>query len=61
MYSWKSSKYLLLYELGASNSHYNDPTLKNCLFGEVTLTTNADIDTYGYSGHGIGLETKSGF
>ena len=39
----------IAYELGASSSHINDPTLKNCLFGAVTLTKNADIDKYGYS------------
>ena len=39
----------IVYELGASNSHNNDPTLKNCLFGAVTWTKNADIDKYGYS------------
>ena len=33
----------IVYELGASSSHNNDPTLKNCLFGAVTLTKNADI------------------
>ena len=27
----------IVYELGASNSHNNDPTLKNCLFGAVTF------------------------
>ena len=27
----------IVYELGASSSHTNDPTLKNCLFGAVTL------------------------
>ena len=27
----------IVYELGASSSHINDPTLKNCLFGVVTL------------------------
>ena len=31
-------------ELRASSSHSNDPTLKNSLFGAVTLTENADID-----------------
>ena len=36
IYSWKSSKYYIAYELGASISHVNDPTLKNCLFGAVT-------------------------
>ena len=41
----------IVYELGASSSHIIDPTLKNCLFGAVTLTKNADIDKYGYSGY----------
>ena len=45
----------MVYELGGSRSRNNDPTLKNCLFGAVTLTKNADIDKYGYSGYGIGL------
>ena len=34
----------IVYELRASSSHIDDPTLKNCLFGAVTLTKNADID-----------------
>ena len=51
----------IVYELGASSSHINDPTLKNCLFGAVTLTKNADIDKYGYSGYGIGFNRKSSF
>ena len=34
----------IVYELGASSSHNSDPTLKNCLFGAVTLTKNTDID-----------------
>ena len=40
----------ILYELGASSSNVNDPTLENCLFGAVTLTKNVDIDKYRYSG-----------
>ena len=51
----------IVYELGASSSHINDPTLKNCLFGAVTLTKNADIDKYGYSGYGIGFDRRSSF
>ena len=51
----------IVYELGASASKDNDPTLKNCLFGAVTLTKNADIDKYGYSAYGIGFNTRSGF
>ena len=42
----------IVYELGASSSHVNDPTLKNCLFGAVSLTKNADIDNYGFDRRG---------
>ena len=49
----------IVYELGASTSNINDPTLKNCLFGAVTLTKNADIDKYKYSGYGIGFDRRS--
>ena len=51
----------IVYELDASTSYDNDPTLKNCLFGAVTLTKNADIDKYGYSGYGIGFDRRSSF
>ena len=51
----------IVYELGASSSHNNDTTLKNCLFGAVTLTKNVDIDKYGYSGYGIGFDRRSSF
>ena len=47
--------------MGASSSHNNDPTLKNCLFGAVTLTKNADNDKYGYSGYGIGFDRRLSF
>ena len=49
----------IVYELAASSSHDSDPTIKNCLFGAVTLTKNADIDKYGYSGYGIGFDRRS--
>ena len=39
----------IVYELGASSPHVNDFMPKNCLFGVVTLTKNADIDKYIYS------------
>ena len=32
--------------------------LKNCLFGAVTLTKNADYDKYGYSEYGIGFDRR---
>ena len=51
----------IIYELGASSSHINDATLKNCLFGTVTLTKNPDIDKYGYSGYGIGFDRRGSF
>ena len=61
IYSWKNSKYLYVYELGASSSHVNDPTLKSCLFGAVNLNKNADIDKYVYSRYGIGFDRRSSF
>ena len=57
----KIVKIYTVYELGASGSHNNDPTLKKCLFGAVTLTKNADIDKYGYSGYGIGFDRRGSF
>ena len=47
--------------MGTSTSNDNDRTLKNCLFGAVTLTKNADIDKYKYSGYGIGFHRRSSF
>ena len=37
----------IVFLLGASGSNDGDPTLKNCLFGAVTLSKNVDIDKYG--------------
>ena len=51
----------IVYELGASSSHNNNPTLENCLFGAITLTKNADIVKYAYSGYGIGFDRKLSF
>ena len=51
----------IVYELGVSSSHINDPTIRNCLFGAVTLTKNSDIEEYGYSGYGIGFDRRSSF
>ena len=38
-----------------------DFTLKNCLFGSVKLTKNADPDKYKYSDYGIELDSRSDF
>ena len=43
--------------MGTSSSHNNDPTLKNCLFGAVTLAKNTDFDKY----YGIGFDRRSSF
>ena len=51
----------IAYELGASGSNDNDPTLKSCLFGAVTLTKNTDIQKHRYSGYGIGFDRRSAF
>ena len=54
----------MVYKLGAFSSNANDPTLKNCLFFEVTSTKNVDIDKYdkyGYSGYGIGFDRRERF
>ena len=51
----------IVYELGASSSNINDPAIKDCLFGAVTLTKNSDIEKYKYSGFGVGFDRKSSF
>ena len=51
----------IVYKLAASSSHTSDPTIENCLFGAVTLTKNADIEKYKYSGYGIGFDRRSSF
>ena len=51
----------IVYELGASSLNHSDPTLKNCLFGAVTLTKNADVEKYGYAGFGIGFNRRLSF
>ena len=50
-----------VYELTDFSSNDDAPTLKNCLFGAVTLTKNADIEKYGYSGRGIEFDRRSSF
>ena len=46
-------KIYIVYELGASSSHNNDPALKKCLFGAV-----AYIVKYGYTGYRIGFDKR---
>ena len=50
------------YALGPCLRNLNaDFTLKNCLFGSVKLTKNADPDKYKYSEYGIGFHSRSEF
>ena len=58
---WSRVNIYIVYELGASSSNDNDPTLQNCLFGAVTLTKNVDIEQYGYSGYGNGFDRRTSF
>ena len=51
----------IVYEVGASRSNDSDSTVKNCLFGAVTLKKNTDFDQYGYSGYGIVFDRRSAF
>ena len=51
----------IVYELDASSSNDNDPPLKNCLFGSVTLIKNKDIEKYGYSGYEIRFDRRGRF
>ena len=51
----------IVYELGASSSNNSNTSIKKCLFGAITLTKNADIEKYGYSGFGIGFDRRSSF
>ena len=51
----------IVYKLAASNFYNSEPTIKNCLFGAATLTKNADIEKYKYSGYGIGFDRRSSF
>ena len=50
----------IVYKIGASSSHDNYPTLKNCLIGTVTLKKTV-IDRYGHSGYGIGFDRRLSF
>ena len=50
-----------VYEISKNYSISSYPTLENCLFGAVSLTKNADIDKYKYSGYGIGFDRHGEF
>ena len=51
----------IFYQLTGSNTDDNNPTVKNSLFGPVTLTKNVDFDKHQYSGYGIGFDRRGSF
>ena len=51
----------IVYEISKSINISDYPTLENCLFDAVTLTKNADIDRYKYSGYGIWFDRHGSF
>ena len=52
----------IVYEINKKdNTIISDPTLKNWLFGAVTLTKNVNIDRYGYSVMELVLKEKEDF
>ena len=51
----------IVYEITSDYNDSNYSKLESCLFGSVKLTTNADIDKYGYSGYGIGFDKRISF
>ena len=52
----------IAYELDRWSRNLNtDFTLKDCFFGAVKLTKNADPDKHKYSGYGVGFYSHSEF
>ena len=51
----------IAYEISKNYSISTYVTLENCLFGAVSLTKNADIYQYKYSGYGIEVDRKGEF
>ena len=57
-------KVIKIYIVYKINKHFeinSYPTLENCLFGEVELTTHCDFDLCKYSIYGIGFYRKGSF
>ena len=51
----------IVYEISKHYSISTYPALENCLFGAVSLTKNAGIDNYKYSGYGTGFDRGGDF
>ena len=50
----------IVYETENNNTS-SDPTLENCLFGAVSFTKNANIDSHKYSEFGIGFDRHGSY
>ena len=62
--TYTQGKIVNIYIVYGISKNYNISSylaLKNCLFGDVSLTKNADIDQYKYSGYGIAFDRKGEF
>ena len=46
---------------GINGNRDSNLMIENCLFGAITLTKNADVDKYKYSGYGIPFDRTSSF
>ena len=57
----KAVNIYIIYEIRKSINISDYSTLKNYLFGAVTLTKNADFNKYKFSGHGIGFDSHGSF
>ena len=51
----------IVYEISKNYSISSYSTLETCFFGDVSLTKNADIGKYKYSGYGIGFDSYGEF
>ena len=55
----------IVYEIiniaGINGNRDSNLTIENALFGAVSLTKNADVDKYKYSGYGIAFDRKGSF
>ena len=51
----------IVYEIEKNVNISSYPTIENCLFGEVKLTKDVDVNLYKYSGYGIGFNRKGFF
>ena len=50
----------IVYEISKNHNISSLPTIENCLYGAISLSKNADIDKYRYSGYGIAFD-RHGF